>query len=1074
MDNVYEVTIVAIAAGGRDELPVTVKVINSTDDNAPGSVTFSIRQPEVAIRFEAKFEDMDGPISGTVNWQWYRAAVTSTQACTDAVRMPTTSDDHRAFIADPTEETVGGELVEQITIADGGGTWTKIPDANGTGIIARYTPEAVFTTDDQGNPTTTHADDSDFSKCLRATFTYRDDVDRTYSGANDTTTDVDETLEGTWAAPEQPVKAIDENNEAPVFTFGGTIAGELESTYRSRVVENADGGIISEAFAAVDPPDGEDDATADLLMYSLSGRDMGAFLITGTLDDDTPNQADDDGVLTFNVSANYEVQDEYRVTITATDPGGDSGSVDVIVDVSDVNERPSLVGAGSSAYDENRTDPVSTFNAVDPEGSGITYSLQTEPIIAVADDGSGAIEEVLAPAYADAARFEIGPVNGELTFKASPNFEDPDDADTNNTYLVTVRAEVADDTNPRHFATQQVTVTVDDVNEAPMFSDTTQPLQITENPDDQEKEPPLTRGDNLYLYLLNRGAGIPSPANPPAAPNLDVGLPVVAIDDDNNGDDPISISDGGSAVQLPDAVTYELSGADAGYFDIVPATGQILTVKKLDYEAKNEFKVTVKASDVEGLSDTIDMTINVLDVDEVPVPDVLRITGKSSHEYAENDTKPVGKYKVAAGGDATPGAWILEGADASSFRLTGSGTTRMLEFRSSPDYDANSDNMYEVTLKVTDSINSETYDTFAVTVTVTNVDELGVLSGPASASVNEGDTDLGTYELTAIEDGPAVTWSLDGTDMSDFMLEGTGMSRMLKFSSAPDYENPMGGANDDSNTYMVTVMAEAGGEMEMVAVTITVDNAEEAGAVTLNPTRPSVGTAITATLADADIVETVSWQWASADAMDGNFAGITGATDASYTPVDADANMWLRAMATYTDGFDSGNDESAVSASAVSQVAVNVAPAFPSATATRSIAENTAANTNIGAPVAATDPNGDTLAYSLEGTDEASFSVGSGTGQLRTRAALNFETKTDYTVVVKATDPDGLFDTIDVNINVTDVVEVVPEVPAIVDEYDSNKDGDISIAELFVAIDDYFDGGISIAELFEVIDAYFG
>ena len=33
------------------------------------------------------------------------------------------------------------------------------------------------------------------------------------------------------------------------------------------------------------------------------------------------------------------------------------------------------------------------------------------------------------------------------------------------------------------------------------------------------------------------------------------------------------------------------------------------------------------------------------------------------------------------------------------------------------------------------------------------------------------------------------------------------MSRMLKFRSAPDYESPMGGANDDSNTYMVTVKA---------------------------------------------------------------------------------------------------------------------------------------------------------------------------------------------------------------------------------------------------------------------------
>ena len=132
------------------------------------------------------------------------------------------------------------------------------------------------------------------------------------------------------------------------------------------------------------------------------------------------------------------------------------------------------------------------------------------------------------------------------------------------------------------------------------------------------------------------------------------------------------------------------------------------------------------------------------------------------------------------------------------------------------------------------------------------------------------------------------------------------------------------------------------------------------------------------------------------------------------------------------------------------------------------------ANTNIGAPVAATDANGDTLVYSLEGTDMASFGIVANTGQLTTLAALDFESKNAYTVVVKATDPAELSDTIDVTINVTDVDEGVPEVPAIVDEYDSNKDGDISIAELFVAIDDYFAGGIiTIAQLFQIIDAYF-
>ena len=36
----------------RDELPVTVKVINSTEDNEPGEVKFSNRVPEVAIRVD--------------------------------------------------------------------------------------------------------------------------------------------------------------------------------------------------------------------------------------------------------------------------------------------------------------------------------------------------------------------------------------------------------------------------------------------------------------------------------------------------------------------------------------------------------------------------------------------------------------------------------------------------------------------------------------------------------------------------------------------------------------------------------------------------------------------------------------------------------------------------------------------------------------------------------------------------------------------------------------------------------------------------------------------------------------
>ena len=248
----------------------------------------------------------------------------------------------------------------------------------------------------------------------------------------------------------------------------------------------------------------------------------------------------------------------------------------------------------------------------------------------------------------------------------------------------------------------------------------------------------------------------------------------------------------------------------------------------------------------------------------------------------------------------------------------------MLKFKSAPDYEmprgkAMSDtntNEYMVTVMAENGGEMEMEE---VTVTVDNVEELGTLEGNASISYDENDTgDVGTYTTT----GPdTATWSLDGDDADDFSLSSGGV---LTFSASPDFEAPAD-ANKD-NDYMVTVMASAGGEMAMQEVTVMVDNVEEAGAVTLNPTRPSVGTPITASLEDSDIVEgTVSWQWASADAMDGDFEDITGADSDTYTPAAADAGMYLMATATYTDslGSDSAN---MVSSAAVSQLAVNGEP----------------------------------------------------------------------------------------------------------------------------------------------------
>ena len=88
---------------------------------------------------------------------------------------------------------------------------------------------------------------------------------------------------------------------------------------------------------------------------------------------------------------------------------------------------------------------------------------------------------------------------------------------------------------------------------------------------------------------------------------------------------------------------------------------------------------------------------------------------------------------------------------------------------------------------------------------------------------------------------------------------------------------------------------------------------------------------------------------------------------------------------------------------------VNEEPSFEEAGGlTLSIPENTTGT--IGAPVAATDPDGDALAFHLAGADRTLFEVDTATGQLSVAGAtsLDFETQTTYGFEIIATDSHGL------------------------------------------------------------------
>ena len=211
----------------HDKLDVTVKVIDSTEDNQPGKVYLSNRQPEGASLLTARLEDPDKPITGPT-WQWYRSeggTAVSPATCgtvtTDGVFIPAAAliTDDGAPVAAAWEIIVGAAL-------------------------ATYTPKW----DADGDP------EDDAGRCLRATAMYTDWVAADPTMPDDPeTADVDESKlpEMAHGVSHNPVQVEDTENKRPVFRVDPDIpASATADSYVISVPENMwpiDIGILRDA-----------------------------------------------------------------------------------------------------------------------------------------------------------------------------------------------------------------------------------------------------------------------------------------------------------------------------------------------------------------------------------------------------------------------------------------------------------------------------------------------------------------------------------------------------------------------------------------------------------------------------------------------------------------------------------------------------------------------------------------------------------------------------------------------------------------------------------------------------------
>ena len=263
-----------------------------------------------------------------------------------------------------------------------------------------------------------------------------------------------------------------------------------------------------------------------------------------------------------------------------------------------------------------------------------------------------------------------------------------------------------------------------------------------------------------------------------------------------------------------------------------------------------------------------------------------------------------------------------------------------------------------------------------------------------------------------------LTYSLGGTDADAFDIDEANGQLLTR--DALDYET--------RPSYSVTVVAEdSEGASASIEVTISVTDEDENEPPSFDPTDNMRSVA-----ENTEPGQAIGDPVTATDPEGNTLTYSLGGTDADAFDIDSTSGQLLtrdaldhEAKASYSVTVVAGDSEGA-SASIEVTIAVtnaNEPPSFDPTDNMRSVAENTEPGQAIGDPVTATDPEGDTLTYSLEGTDADAFDIDSTSGQLLTRAALDHEAQSSYSVTVVAQDSEGASASIEVTIAVTNANE---------------------------------------------------
>ena len=271
-------------------------------------------------------------------------------------------------------------------------------------------------------------------------------------------------------------------------TSGGITASFTVAENSTDAVEGAAGAVLG--LITLSDPDADDTHTVEVDNDRFQVIDhAGAKWLT----------------LKSGVSLDFEENETVTLTVTVTDSGdpAESASQEVTIMVTDVNEAPSIEVAdgetpdgmaASSTVDENVEGAILGAITLSDPDAGQMHTLSTsDDRFVTKQDAEGGWWLALADGV-------------------SLNFEDEA---SHHGAEVTVTVTVTDDGDPAMSASTDVTITVNDVNEAPAASDTKPPDLYAEAGDDVSWTVDLTHllvdpdpGDSNLTYSIATPAGL--------------------------------------------------------------------------------------------------------------------------------------------------------------------------------------------------------------------------------------------------------------------------------------------------------------------------------------------------------------------------------------------------------------------------------------------------------------------------------------------------------------------------------------------------------------------------------------